>query len=577
MASPARKGASTKVALVALLIAVLLPHGYAAPALAQVTTPAGGKSVSWTGEYSVTQHHLPNSNAEPWVITTAANGQVWFLEQKADILAMYDPANGSFQQHPIPTPGSTPDGVAVDQQGNVWFSELRTNKLGELPAGSGTITEHDVPPLIVSLGATSQTVGCGPGAIVPDPSGSIWVACLFSNQIDEYFPAQGTFSTFNLPIFYSSPAGMVLDGKGDLWFTAANAYMLGKAVISQLVNGTSDGITEFAPLNATYRFKHPLTTSFFGTTKTITTSLPYPSGIVVDSHGNFWITEHVDSSFDRYNPATRSLVRYWTSQTNDAHGYSVSFPNGIAIDANGTVWVGEHYGNNVAEFFPSTETMIEYPVPCCKSIISGLYSLSLKPGGGVWFVEINGDAIGELVRNPAPLRLSLTLPSNRFTLGSHGSVAIPLDYAESGTSRNSTNLSFELSGTSATGALNESAGTFAPPQLSLSPGKSSASTLTLQTKGLGSGIYYITLSATSSSDGLIYSTVLKLTVTGGGVLPSEDLILLAVGIAVAAAGAGLLLARRARPGAGARRPRRNSLKRTSARTAAPATTPAYTP
>lgn len=578
MNPPLKKGTAGKTALIALLLVLLLPRGAGAPAVAQVSPSSGGSAVSWTGEYTVVQHTLPTPGAEPWVITTASNGNVWFLEQRADALAMYNPSNGTFRQYPIPTPRATPDGVATDSKGNVWFSELTTNKLGELPAGGGPIVEHDIPGLNVSLGSTSQTVGCGPGTLVPDPSGSIWIGCLFSNQIDKYFPSNGTFASYNLPVFYSSPVGLLLDGKGNIWFTAANAYMLGKGVISQLANGTTDGITEFAPLNSTYLIKHPLTTSFFGTTKTITTSLPYPSGIVMDSHGNFWITEHIDTSFDRYNPTTKSIVRYWTSQTYGAYGYDVSFPNGIAIDPNGTVWIGEHYGNKIAAFFPSTESMVEYPVPCCKANIAGVYSVSLNPQGGVWFVEINGDAIGELVKSADPLRLGLSLQPTEFTLGPHASVSIPLEYTESPGSHNSTDLTLGLSGITATGALNGTTGTFSQSKLSLSPGGSATSTLALQTDGLAPGVYYITLSATASSTGAIFSTVLKLTVKGGFSLPTQDLALLAAGIALAAGAGGFFLARRAHPRSALRRsPRRNFLRRTSARRMPPPPTPAYTP
>ena len=121
--------------------------------------------------------------------------------------------------------------------------------------------------------------------------------------------------------------------------------MLGKAVIAQLKNGTSDGITEFAPINQTYVFEFSQQTSFLGGTTETKLSLPTPSGIAMDSDGRLWVTEHIDSSFDSYDPSSGSLVRYWTSQTDDDYGFKVTFPNGIAVAKNGTVWIAEHYGN----------------------------------------------------------------------------------------------------------------------------------------------------------------------------------------------------------------------------------------
>ena len=545
MRNPQRP-ASTTFFLFALVSGLLVPYGAVSGSVV-LTTAAGSSSVSWTGAYAADQHRLPTPGSEPWTIATARNGDVWFVEQGTNSLGEYIPGNGTVRDYPIPTPRSSPDGVAVDSAGNVWFTELAANKLGELAAGSGSLVEYNIPGLPVIVGSTALPLECGPVAVVPDPSGPVWVGCIFSSQIDEFFPSNGTFARYTLPVFDSSPVGLVLDGKGNIWFTAANAYMLGKAVISQLANGTSSGITEFPPVNDTYPIRHQLTTSLQGATKNITTSLPYPSGIALDQQGNLWITEHVDSSFDRYDPNTKSIVRYWTSQTNGAFGYDVSFPNGIAVDANGTVWVGEHYGNKIAQFTPSTQTMVEYPLSCCNSNIAGLYALSLNPAGGVWFVEINGDAIGELVEVASPLQLGLSLPQTAFSAGVHGSVAVPLRYSEGGGSQNSTTLTLGLGGVSATGELVNMTAAFGNSTITLSPGTTASTDLHLNLLGIRPGVYDITLGATAAPGGVTYSVVLVLKVSGEALFSTDLLILLAAGMALASAAGGWVLSRRYRP------------------------------
>jgi streptogramin lyase len=548
-----------------VLLGLFLPRGLAPPATAALSTASGSSSLTWPDTYAVVQHPLPDPGSEPWEITIGPHGQVWFAEQGTNMLGEYEPTTGTMVQYPIPTPGATPDAVAADSAGNVWLSELTASKLAELPAGGSTIREFAIPGVPVSLGSTTQNLDCGPGAIVPDPSGSLWVACLFSNQIDEFFPDQGTFASFNLPVFQSAPAGLALDGRGDLWFTAADAQMLGKAVITQLVNNTSDGITESAPVNDTYPYKFTHPTSFLGTTAVVTSSLPTPSGIALDSSGRLWITEHVDSSFDSYNQNTHSFVRYWTSQTYGIYGYPVSFPNGIAVDGNGTVWVGEHYGNKVAEFVPSTGQMTEYPLPCCKSDIAGLYSVALDSTGKIWFVEINGDAIGELVKEPSPIQLGLGVAQSEFALTPQGSVTLPIQFSEASTARNSTGLTLSVSGISGTGGLENMSAAFGPAELSLTPGSQATANLTLQVGGLSPGIYYLTLSGTASPGGVVYSTILKLTVSGGGSEPTGLLIPAAVAAAGGAGFGGWVLARRShgRTGRGRPRPRRNSLRSSS--------------
>ncbi|MDE1857910.1 MAG: hypothetical protein KGI26_02420 [Thaumarchaeota archaeon] len=529
---------------------------------------SGGARFEWPEGGSIVQHSIPEANAEPWSIASDPQGNLWFVEQGTNQLGEYNPAAGTFAQFQIPTNHSTPDAVAVDSRGDVWFTELTANKLGELAAGSSAIVEFGVPGIAVSLGSTSQTVSCGPGAVMADPSGSIWVACLFSNQLDQFIPAQGAFNSFDLPIFQSAPAGMALDGKGNLWFTAADANMLGEAVVSQLRNGTSQGITEFAPLNQTYVFKLSHPTSFTGSTEVVSTSLPFPSGIAIDQKGGLWVTEHIDSSFDRYNVATKSLVKYWTTQTFGANGYSVTFPNGIAIDPSGAVWIGEHYGNRVAEFLPSSGAMTEYPVPCCKSAIAGVYSVALAPDGRLWFVEIGGNAIGEMSPAQGSSRLSLNVPASSYSLGTQGKITVPLKFAQEG--GNSTVLSLSVSGVTGTGSLQNMTADFGGSTLAVQPGGLAESNMTLTLDGLNPGSYYLTLGATTQA-GVIYSAILKLTVASGGSSQLWLLISLAAVSAVVAGVGGLVLARRSRGAArrtrSLRDPRRRT--RTSAATARP--------
>lgn len=555
---------SLRLAVLLLLLTLTSPRVAPAPAAAEVTSVSGGTGFQWTTGYALVQHPIPESNAEPWSVATDPHGNVWFVEQGTDQLGEYVPSTGAFVQHQIPTARSTPDAVASDSSGNIWFTELTSNKLGELPAGGSSMVEYPIPGIEVSLGSLSQPLGCGPGAVLAAPSGVIWVACLFSNQIDEFTPAQGTFARFDLPVFQSAPAGLVLDGKGDLWFTAADSNMLGKAVISQLRNGTDSGITEFAPLNQTYVYTYNHQTSFLGGSDVITSSIGTPSGIVIDSSGRLWVTEHVDTSFDSYDPATRSLVKYWNTQTFGAYGYTVTFPNGIAIAPDGDIWIGEHYGNRIAEFIPTAGVMTEYPVQCCNTTIAGVYSVALGPDGRLWYVEIGGEAIGEVVPDRSAPSLSLSLPQSSFELGADGTATVPLTFAEA--SGSPEKLGLNVSGITATGALSNMTARFTSSRVTLAPGTDAHTDLTLTLQGLAPGTYYLTLGATSQS-GVVYSAILKLTVTSGSTVPPSALVPAAVAAVVVGGAAGLFLSRRSRGRRVRRRPLRLSL--TSSNTKAP--------
>jgi streptogramin lyase len=405
----------------------------------------------------------------------------------------------------------------VDNFGNVWLTELTSSKLGELRNGSSTITEFDIPNSTFPLGNTLTPVSCGPSGVYESPEGGIWLLCLFSNQIDEFLPSNDSFKSYNLPLFYSGPAGLVFDQSGNFWFTAADANMLGFGNVSELKEGTSDGIQEFAPRNSTYQYSFEHDIDLEGSTKNIVSSLPTPTGIGLSPDGStLWITEHVDSSFDSYNVASKSLDRYWTSQTYDDFGYSVSFPNGLKVDNNGDVWIAEHYGNKVAEFNPSSDTLTEYVVPCCVTNIAGVYTLTLGQNGTVWFVEINGNAIGELEPSQAPDQtFTISVGRDLFSLPASGpsSITIPVQIEQnSAPVQNATQVSLNISGTSSTGALSGATAEFSPSSFELLGSQGNSSNLKLSLTTLKSGVYDLTLSANLEPENVICSLILKLVV-----------------------------------------------------------------
>jgi streptogramin lyase len=514
------------------------------------------------GYYQMIQYHLPNGSSSPWSITVDHLGRVWFVEQNPDSLVMFNQVNQTFTEFPIPGNGSessTPESVTVDNSDNVWFSALTTNKLGELKKGTTSVIQYQIPGGIVNIGSAIQRLNCGPTIVKADPVGNVWIACAFSNQIDEFFPRNSTFFSYDLPVWLSAPAGFAFDNHGNLWFTAADTDMLGKAVLSSLRNGTDYGITEFAPSNSTYVFTLPHETGPSGSIVNISSSLPTPSGIALSpDQSTLWITEHVDSSFDSYDIATKSLVRYWTSQTYDKYGYSVSFPNGIAIDPEGNIWIGEHYGNKIAEFSPATDQLEEYPIPCCPNDAGGPYSIALGPNGTVWFVEISGAAIGELRPvQPEPVGQSyfaITLPHSEVTMDSSSSLSIPLELSPPG---RISDASLNVSGISDTGVLINASASFEHSIVSFPSQKQVNDTLTLTTEGLHSGVYYLTVSATVP-DGQIYSTILKVTVTQEGGLNRDAIYvgIIAVVLSVCVVGSLYALSKRQRRSRVIRRRRR---------------------
>jgi len=478
--------------------------------------PAGSKLVTISSaaystslpSYKIIQYQLPNGSSQPWGITVDRTGIVWFVEEQSNQIGMFNPVTKSFNEFNVTTPNSLLEEIAADNSGNVWFTELNGGKLGELKASPDAIREFPIP-------GGPGSLPCGPIGVTPHSS-TVWITCEFSNQIDEFFPDNSTFLSFNLPVFYSAPLDIVFDSSGNFWFSAADSDMIGYVTVSALKAGTSNGINEFAPTNPTYltTLTNPQAPPgvLASNNTTIVSSLLTPSQIAISPDGTtLWITEHVSSSFDSYNIKSKSLQKYWTSQTNNPE-YLNALPNGIGFDNSGIIWIAEHYGNKIAEFDPSTNAMIEYPIPCCGSQLAG--SLYLAPGRNstVWFTEFFGNKIGELVRTDSNISLSISASNETLSLSGNGASDSTKIMISSNSYNRLQNVSLEISGVSSTGVVPNATIGFVPSQVSVPANGTAVSVLSFKTEGLAPGIYYLTVSGTSSITGEIYSSILALNI-----------------------------------------------------------------
>ncbi|HZW55131.1 MAG TPA: SMP-30/gluconolactonase/LRE family protein [Nitrososphaerales archaeon] len=465
----------------------------------------------------MTQFHLPQGSSGPWYISTdPLTGLIWFVEQGSNQIGSINPINSKFSEYNITTPNSTPEAITSDNSGNVWVTELGANQIGELPAKSSEMSEVKIP-------RGPENLACGPDGITAASDGSIWFTCEFSNQIDEFFPSNSSFHEYNLPVFFSAPIQIVFDRNGNFWFTAADSDMIGYASVSQLSNGTENGIQEFAPINRSFvtTISNPQQPS-----EKIVTSLSTPAQLALSSDGgSLWISEHTASSFDRYDIGSKTLVKYWTSQTHNSN-YAESLPNGISIDTSGNVWIAEHYGNKIAEFDPSTEQFVEYPIPCCSGGIAGTLYLTTGPNGSVWFTEFFGNAIGVLkpAGGTTGPRLQMRIGDGRQSyhmssasgLSAESNLTVPIVVQISDGGTVSQKLVFDISGVSDTGELHNLSAVFSPSTVSIQGSGLNGTNLVLkaQSSTLRPGIYYLTVSVKSSLDNSTYSGILKLTVSG---------------------------------------------------------------
>src|SRR5579863_1255580 len=265
-------------------------------------TPTCGPQTGSIAEFDRSTFSLIQDFSEPWnyssplFLAADASGNIWFSEPSSNAIGELVPNNGnpSWSQYPLPTSNAIPYDLTFDWSGNLWFTEYGNSSIGELIPSSGQIIETPTP--------TSNSVPYG--IIGPDPTtGSIWFTennssvsrigrftpplsgSLSTSDISEYLTKSRTYNT--------TPHLIAFDYQGNIWWTEGFAGNIGKLVINQAANETSNGVTEYAVPPPTC-----ISGSNCGT---------HISGISVDSNNTVWFDDSLSARIGSFTPATSTF------------------------------------------------------------------------------------------------------------------------------------------------------------------------------------------------------------------------------------------------------------------------------
>jgi virginiamycin B lyase len=96
-----------------------------------------------TGEATVVEP--PTSNQGARRVWSDSQGRVWVSEWNAGQVAVYDPANDSWQEWRLPGSGPQAYAVYVDDQDMVWLSDFGANSLVRFDPTTETFTTFELP------------------------------------------------------------------------------------------------------------------------------------------------------------------------------------------------------------------------------------------------------------------------------------------------------------------------------------------------------------------------------------------------------------------------------------------------
>ncbi len=251
---------------------------------------------------------------------------------------------------------SNPNGVAVGSAGNVYVADTFNRTIRKVtPAGL-------VTTLAGLAGSSGSADGTGSAARFNDPygvavdsAGNVYVADYGNNPIRKVTPAgvvttlaglagsSGSADGTGSAARFYWPNGVAVDSAGNVFVADKWNDMIRKVTPAGVVTtlaglagsrGSADGTGSATRFN-------------------------YPSGVAVDSAGNVYVADTVNSTIRKVTPAglvTTLAGLAGSSGSADGTGSAARFnyPSGVAVDSAGNVYVADSGNNTIRKGWPTS-------------------------------------------------------------------------------------------------------------------------------------------------------------------------------------------------------------------------------
>ena len=449
-------------------------------------------------------------------------------------------SNQYVSEYVLPSRCEMPLGIAVDNNASkVWYISTKNGVLGSYNIKENRFDqEHTIP---IWKSRQNPIDSSQVWTVKVDRQNNIWFTDEKQNSIWRYNNLLKTFEFFNIPGISESfgttyPVSLDFDSLGNIYFVGIRSTSLWFGNITEMKNGTSDGISQipiplqgFAGIdrdlistgslvvdennNSVWLsmlafarkgliFKYDINSKTFEVFN-LPPDLRSPVGITLENNNNsdLWITDHGTSIFYKLNYSDRKITKFVTSQasprifgwngTSEELGASApsaayTLPYWINKGSNGSIWFNEHTGNKIAVFNPVNMTLIEYWIPTQNALfgqcqpanakncgIANLLQFSVGNNNEIWFSEWSENKIGR-VDTDKELPFSISSSEKEITIAKGKSAEIKLNLKTTSSSPSSDQtINMIKSGTfTATGSLGNSTGSFSEELFSIAPGKS---------------------------------------------------------------------------------------------------------
>lgn len=295
---------------------------------------------------------------------------------------------------------SHPTGLAVDSAGNVYISDT----------GNGLVRKVSTSGVITTFAGTPGTGGYGgdgggaagaflsqPSGLAFDSAGNLYIADSGNDVIRKVAIATGNISTYagkysNGGLYSGNggpatnaglyvPVAVAVDASGNLYIADSNSNVVRK-VSTDLIISTIAG-------NGTVGF------SGDGGMPTLA-KLSHPKGVAVDSAGNVYISDTLNSRIRVVGPNGASIntvigtgAAAYYGDGGQALQAALNFPAGLSFDSSGNLIIADTDNNVIRKFAPGAATGAKPAISTGGVITAGQFGAFPTLAPGTW-IEIYG-------------------------------------------------------------------------------------------------------------------------------------------------------------------------------------------
>jgi virginiamycin B lyase len=404
---------------------------------------------------------IPSPTAVSMVFATKVDnaGNVWFTDDKPNLLWRFNRANSTFDSFKSPAVG--PISFDFDSKGGMYLVGVRTPALFHAdiskmkPGTSDGFTEIKLP--LDAFAGIDRTIVSSGSVAVDHERNVVWATVLAyqqKGQIYRYDIAQNKTTAISLPAELTSPVGTVLDKEGNLWVTDHGTSLF------FVIGASNQTITKYVT-------SMPSPKIFGGQTPSDAVSWPY--WMQRDSNDNIWFNQHAANRISKFDPKAQTLTEYWIPTQNAKFG-------GCKPDA-----------------------------PTCG--IANAIQFSIGPQGQLWFTEWSENKIGT-IKTDAQVPFSVSAPEE-ITVKKGDSAEIKVGLSAQG----AFNGSMIATGTfTYNGNLGNSTGIFSEQNVSVPAGSSKqVSFVFTPANDLAAGQYMLMLGAENGEVSVLKAVKLNVT------------------------------------------------------------------